>query len=63
MEINNIGKLFYKDYYKDVDFEKVIVGKESILEYMINNNATTFRNTGLKQKMNKYLEIWRGVNE
>ncbi len=29
MEINNIGKLFYKDYYKDVDFEKVIVGKES----------------------------------
>lgn len=41
----------------------IIIGKESILEYMIKNNATTSRNTGLKQKMSKYLEIWRGVNE
>lgn len=31
MEINNIGKLFYKDYYKEVDFEKVIKGEESSL--------------------------------
>ena len=29
MGVNNIGKLFYKDYYKKVDFEKVISGKES----------------------------------
>lgn len=29
MKVNNIGKLFYKDYYKEVDFEKVIDGKES----------------------------------
>ena len=41
----------------------IIVGKENILEYMISNNNTKSRNTGLKQKMNKYLEIWRGVNE
>lgn len=41
----------------------IILGKESIVEYMIKNNTTTSRNTGLKQKMNKYLEIWRGVNE
>lgn len=41
----------------------IIVGKESIVNYMINNNNTQLRNTGLKYKMNKYLEIWRGVNE
>jgi CRISPR-associated protein Cmr6 len=29
MEINNIGKLFYKDYYKEVNFENVINGIES----------------------------------
>lgn len=29
MGINNIGKLFYKDYYKEVDFDKVIKGIES----------------------------------
>lgn len=29
MGINNIGKLFYKDYYKEVDFNKVISGNES----------------------------------
>ena len=41
----------------------IILGKESIVNYMISNNNTQSRNTGLKQKMNKYLEIWRGVNE
>lgn len=41
----------------------IILGKESIVDYMIKNNNTKARNTGLKQKMNKYLEIWRGVNE
>lgn len=41
----------------------IIQGKESIVNYMIDNNHTQSRNTGLKQKMNKYLEIWRGVNE
>lgn len=29
MGINNIGKLFYKDYYKEVNFENVINGIES----------------------------------
>ena len=41
----------------------LVLGKESVVNYMINNNDTKARNTGLKQKMNKYLEIWRGVNE
>lgn len=41
----------------------IILGKESIVNYMINNNNTKSRNTGLKEKMSKYLEIWRGVNE
>lgn len=41
----------------------IILGKESILNYMIQNNDTKKRNTGLKQKMSKYLEMWRGVNE
>ena len=41
----------------------IIIGKESIVDYMIKNNNTKERNTGLKQKMSKYLEIWRGVNE
>lgn len=41
----------------------IIIGKESIVNYMINNNDTKKRNTGLKQKMDKYLEMWRGVNE
>lgn len=41
----------------------IILGKESIVKYMIDNNTTQSRNTGLKQKMNKYLDIWRGVNE
>jgi hypothetical protein len=30
---------------------------------MIQNNDTKKRNTGLKQKMIKYKEMWRGVNE
>ena len=29
MGVNNIGKLFYKDYYKEVNFENVIKGIES----------------------------------
>ena len=29
MGVNNIGKLFYKDYYKEVNFENVINGIES----------------------------------
>lgn len=41
----------------------IILGKESIVNYMISNNNTKSRNTGLKEKMSKYLEIWRGVNE
>ena len=41
----------------------IILGKESIVTYMISNNNTKSRNTGLKEKMSKYLEIWRGVNE
>ena len=41
----------------------IILGKESIANYMISNNNTKSRNTGLKEKMSKYLEIWRGVNE
>ena len=41
----------------------IIVGKENILNFMIKNNNTKSRNTGLKQKMNKYLETWRVVNE
>ena len=41
----------------------IILGKESIVNYMISNNNTISRNTGLKEKMSKYLEIWRGVNE
>ncbi len=41
----------------------IIIGKESIVDYMINNNNTKSRNTGLKQKMNKFLKLWRGVNE
>lgn len=41
----------------------IILGKESIVNYMINNNNTKARSTGLKEKMSKYLEIWRGVNE
>ena len=41
----------------------IIIGKESIVNYMIQNNDTKKRNTGLKQKMCKYLEMWRGVNE
>lgn len=31
MKVNNIGKLFYKDYYKEVNFEEVIAGKETDL--------------------------------
>ena len=31
MDVNNIGKLFYKDYYKEVNFSAVISGKESNL--------------------------------
>lgn len=41
----------------------IIVGKESVINYMIQNNNSKTRNTGLKQKMDKYLKIWRGVNE
>lgn len=41
----------------------IILGKESMINYMIQNNDTKRRNTGLKQKMSKYLEMWRGVNE
>lgn len=41
----------------------IIIGKESIINYMIQNNDTKKRNTGLKNKMSKYLEMWRGVNE
>ena len=41
----------------------IILGKESIVNYMISNNNTKSRNTGLKEKMSKYWEIWRGVNE
>ena len=41
----------------------IILGKESIVNYMTSNNNTKSRNTGLKEKMSKYLEIWRGVNE
>jgi len=41
----------------------IIIGKESIINFMIQNNDTKKRNTGLKQKMSKYLEMWRGVNE
>lgn len=41
----------------------IMFGKDSIVDYMIKNNNTQVRNTGLKQKMEKYLEIWRGVNE
>ena len=41
----------------------IIIGKETIVNYMIKNNDTKKRNTGLKQKMSKYLEMWRGVNE
>ena len=41
----------------------IILGKESIVNYIISNNNTKSRNTGLKEKMSKYLEIWRGVNE
>lgn len=41
----------------------IILGKESIVNYMISNNNTKSRNTGLKEKMSEYLEIWRGVNE
>ena len=52
--------------YTDVTRAKkflIILGKESIVNYMISNNNTKSRNTGLKEKMSKYLEIWRGVNE
>ncbi len=52
--------------YTGVTREKkflIILGKESIVNYMISNNNTKSRNTGLKEKMSKYLEIWRGVNE
>lgn len=31
MGVNNIGKLFYKDYYKEVNFKNVIAGNESSL--------------------------------
>lgn len=41
----------------------IMFGKDSIVKYMIGNNDTQVRNTGLKSKMKKYLEIWRGVNE
>lgn len=41
----------------------IILGKESIVNYMIQNNDTKKRNTGLRAKMSKYLEMWRGVNE
>lgn len=36
----------------------IIIGRESIISYMINNNDTKTRNTGLKYKINKYKEIF-----
>lgn len=37
----------------------IIVGKESIVDYMINNNNSKSRNTGLKEKMANFLAIWQ----
>ena len=38
----------------------VILGNEKIVQYMINNVETKSRNTGLRFKMSKYLDIFNG---
>ena len=39
----------------------VIVGEEQIIKYMIENNNTKKRNTGLKFKLEKYMQIFRKI--
>lgn len=39
----------------------VVVGKESVLSYMIKNNETKARNTGLMYKLKKYKEIFEVI--
>lgn len=36
----------------------IIIGNESVVKYMINNSNTKERNTGLKYKLEKYIEVF-----
>ena len=39
----------------------VIVGNENVVKYMINNANTKDRNTGLKYKLEKYMQIFNNI--
>lgn len=37
----------------------VVIGNETVIQYMVKNQNTKERNTGLKYKLNKYVEIFK----
>ena len=39
----------------------IIIGRENMIKYMINNNETKVRNTGLVYKINKYQKIFEEI--